>query len=408
MIWPYRLFLFFVELLVSLFRPFLNEKLQYFINNNGKIFKNSNSSASPIWIHASSGEIEYAIPVIEELTKLYPHIPLLVTHSSLSSRKSLDQLPVAMTGVIPLDSYFSVAKFLTQINPRAFLISRTELWPELTHQLHQRQIPSYLFSATFAPGSKKLNLFSRLLLSKTLVQLKKIFVVSSQDQENAEKLFSQLQVLPLGDTRYDRVATRLAQPSPLSLPDHKKILVLGSLWEEDEKKFLPILPELKNRGWKIIWTPHEIHPHSIPTLETQFQNLGLKSQLLSQKPKADLWENTDILVVDQMGLLAHLYRMARISFVGGSFRKQVHSVMEPLGAYSPVVVGPFYLNNREAIEFEKLGPVKVAQNSLDLLHQIELLDSTHDQMITLLKAEIFKRRGATSRFIHELQKDGLF
>jgi 3-deoxy-D-manno-octulosonic-acid transferase len=155
LIWVYRALMTLVQLLLKVLSPFLNKKLQYFYKNQGQIYKKSNNSLSPLWIHASSGEIEYAIPLIEELTKKYPQMPLLVTHSSLSSKKSLDHLKVDMTGVIPLDSYFSVSHFLSQVNPKALLISRTEVWPELIHQLHQRHIPSFLFSATFAPGSKK-------------------------------------------------------------------------------------------------------------------------------------------------------------------------------------------------------------------------------------------------------------
>ncbi|MFN9067276.1 MAG: glycosyltransferase N-terminal domain-containing protein, partial [Bdellovibrionales bacterium] len=206
----YRILMFLIQVALKLCQPFLNKKIMYFYQNQGKLFKNSNPDSSPLWIHATSGELEYAIPLIEELSKNFSHIPLLVTHSSLSSKNNLDQLPVAMTGVIPLDSYYDVSNFLNLVRPRALLISRTEIWPELIHQLHEREIPSFLFSATFAPGSKKMGLFSRLFISQALTQMNKVFVVSRDDKQNAEKLFSELKVEALGDTRYDRVADKLS------------------------------------------------------------------------------------------------------------------------------------------------------------------------------------------------------
>ena len=53
-------------------------------------------------------------------------------------------------------------------------------------------------------------------------------------------------------------------------------------------------------------------------------------------PKADL-SAVDVLVVDSVGLLAKLYGLADIAFVGGSFRGSVHNVMEPAAMAKPIV-----------------------------------------------------------------------
>ena len=44
---------------------------------------------------------------------------------------------------------------------------------------------------------------------------------------------------------------------------------------------------------------------------------------------------TDVLIIDKMGLLAKLYGLADIAFVGGSFRGSVHNVMEPAALGRP-------------------------------------------------------------------------
>ena len=56
----------------------------------------------------------------------------------------------------------------------------------------------------------------------------------------------------------------------------------------------------------------------------------------------------DVLVVDKVGLLAKLYGVADITFVGGSFRGRVHNVMEPAAMGKPVVFGPTVQNAHEA------------------------------------------------------------
>jgi 3-deoxy-D-manno-octulosonic-acid transferase len=64
--------------------------------------------------------------------------------------------------------------------------------------------------------------------------------------------------------------------------------------------------------------------------------------------------NSSALIFDQKGWLAELYQLAQVALIGGSFKEQVHSVMEALGCGLPVLVGPCYKNNREAIEFTAL------------------------------------------------------
>src|SRR5690606_3292113 len=76
---------------------------------------------------------------------------------------------------------------------------------------------------------------------------------------------------------------------------------------------------------------------------------GLKYALYSSATK---WQDEDVLLIDQVGILAEIYTWGNLAFVGGSFRTQVHSVMEPLAASLPVIVGPHHHNNREALTFK--------------------------------------------------------
>ncbi len=61
------------------------------------------------------------------------------------------------------------------------------------------------------------------------------------------------------------------------------------------------------------------------------------------------------MIIDQVGILADLYAWADWAFVGGSFKKQVHSVMEPLAQGCKTFFGPYYGNNREAIIFANIN-----------------------------------------------------
>ena len=57
---------------------------------------------------------------------------------------------------------------------------------------------------------------------------------------------------------------------------------------------------------------------------------------------------TDVIVIDTIGLLAQLYRLGDVAFVGGSFHGSVHNVMEPAAMAKPILFGPTIHNAYEA------------------------------------------------------------
>jgi 3-deoxy-D-manno-octulosonic-acid transferase len=112
------------------------------------------------------------------------------------------------------------------------------------------------------------------------------------------------------------------------------------------------------------------------------------------------------LIVDRYGFLFHLYQWADLAFVGGSFKSKVHSVMEPLSYFKPVCVGPFYQNNREAIEFSQIplssNPISIVQSIqntqelTDLLELFSKMSSAEQEKIrNLLQEQMISRQGAT-------------
>ena len=59
--------------------------------------------------------------------------------------------------------------------------------------------------------------------------------------------------------------------------------------------------------------------------------------------------------MDKVGLLAELYLVGKIVFVGGSFRARVHNVLEPAAYALPILTGPFIENSGEAMEMAAKG-----------------------------------------------------
>lgn len=409
-------------ILLQLARPFLRGKIREMIEDKNAGFykidksltENALSKKRPLWIHAASGEIEYARPLIREFKEKHPDIPILVTYSSPSAKKILESLHgVDVWAALPWDFEFMIRQFIKKWNPRALLFARTDVWPVTASTAKKQEIPIALFSATFADNSSRLEGVSRYLTSYTLNALAEIHCVSELDTRNLEPLQLKVPCFVTGDTRFDQVFHRLAHPKKLKselIPSTEDLVfIAGSTWPEDETHITKALKPLQDLGVKVIIAPHETTASHLDVLEKNISSLGLHSVRYSQTSH---WHLGEVLIIDQVGLLAELYTWADIAFIGGSFKKQVHSVMEALAAGLPVMVGPFHQNNREALYYQKKNYssgmiVQVINSSDDFVVLIQRMKKAQSQIVQIKKEirdEVGKNRQSTQRVLISLEK----
>ena len=406
--------------ILQILRPLLGKKArQMVVDKNAHFFEVKNKTADwiathhPFWIHAASGEIEYARPVIRELKKRFPEIPIIVTFSSPSAKKIIKSLDeVDGWGALPWDFESDCRAFIEKWNPRCWLIARTDVWPVMASICHEKNIPSLLFSATFAQNSSRLRGASAKITTWALSQLSEISCVSKDDVEQLHRLALRIPVHIHGDTRFDQVFHRLQNPKPLKSelrpPQGTAVLVAGSTWPEDEEVLLPAFAALKSKC-KMILAPHEIHEDHMKTLESDLKRQGLTSCKYSS---ATRWNQEDVLIIDQIGILAELYTWGSFSFVGGSFKKQVHSVMEPLAAGLPVLVGPYHQNNREALVFKAkqiagIPMVTEVHDSEDLAAKISVLIVKHTAFHTEILSELSQHTDSSRNVVEWCAKTSI-
>jgi 3-deoxy-D-manno-octulosonic-acid transferase len=380
----------------------------------------------PVWIHASSGEFEYAKSLIRELKEREPNIPILVTYFSPSHFKNIANTKgVDWHEPLPLDTQAATQSFIQLWKPKILLIARTDLWPELLFQCRRAQVPSMLFSATFSEKKMK-SFFSRQLLRLLIPLLDEVHVVTQEDQDQLSQItqHNNNKHYVTGDTRYDQVHFRLAHPNALKLElkpaAGESVLIAGSTWQEDEDVLIASLgPFVESGQLRLMIAPHEPTNRHLANLELRLSALGLQSLRYSQ---ASQWIPNAVLLIDELGILADLYSWGHLAFVGGSFRNSVHSVMEPLGSGSLTFVGPRHHNNREAIEFKKIPAVDISKELADVdgLKMVEVIESTeqwtqklkiwlsipesHALISKQIAREVLQKGGASKRIVAHLSQ----
>lgn len=367
--------------------------------------------SSPIWLHAASGEIEYAKPVLRALKQKFPEHPILLTYFSPSAKKLIMETGIADHIMpLPFDQRHQVIKFLNFYKPKVLLISRTDLWPTFIDECKKRNIFTLLFSATISSQKKS---FMQLVWSYlSFRKLTDIYVVSKTDQENLYDLADAEKISVVGDTRIDQVIYRLQHPR-LSLNerpifDQRPLFVAGSTWPEDESKLIPALAKLKDRGLISIIASHEVDEARLNMIETLVKRNNLKSIRFQN---ISSWQGEDIILLDQVGILADIYAWGIAAFVGGSFREKVHSVLEPLVHGKAVIVGPYHQNNREAIEFQQykndqnIQFVTCCLSSDDIERTLRQILAAQPQILKVqIQAEVKSRQLATLKVLSWCQE----
>lgn len=410
MIFVYRLVTYFLYLLAQFLpRSIWNEKIKASLDLRDSAGENFPQTTDPvILIHAASGEIEYAKSVIREIRAQLPQCKIVLTYSSPSIKKLLKLIENDLwyhSGA-PWDIPHQVQKYLQKVRPQLVLIARTDIWIEFNYQLKTKNIPNLLFAATFAANSSRLKFPSVYFTKFALNQLAEIHCVSEIDQKAINNLTS-TPIMVNGDTRYDQVIYRLNQYTPLKFPivfnNNHPVFIMGSTWPEDEAQLIPVISELSNH-YNFILVPHEVTPTHIQLIKAHLNKNALSDfQIYSESQSID----KKIILIDQVGILADLYRYAQISFIGGSFKKQVHSVMESIAAGKLTLVGPHFKNNREAIEFQnhftqcQKPIVQCCQTSEQIINTLRNYQSSDFQEIEInIKKILLSKCGSTTTVIN--------
>ncbi|MBC7458330.1 MAG: hypothetical protein H7235_08640 [Bdellovibrionaceae bacterium] len=363
MIYIYRFIYFCLKTLVQILKPLFSTKTKKWKNLRSNQDYLDFEQKNAIWFHASSGEIEYCKSVITEFRKVSPNTPIILSYSSPAAEKLLFNIRTQVDLVFPLpwDSPSDLARAIEHLKPIMVVFSRTDFWPELIHQLNFYKIKMAAISMF-----PQLNFLSGLTYQWLIKEFSLITTVNLEKSTQLTNLLSR-EVLTFADTRFDQVFNRLQSPSRVqfSTDSHtKNKIIFASTWPEDESYILACLPEILKLNYQIIICPHEVnHADSLFDQLKKYKTTRLSMVADTQNIPYDF----EILLVDKVGFLADIYRYTDIAFVGGSFRKKIHSVMEPLCSKNVVFFGPHFNNNPEAVETEKIGLTFKVRNSQEII-----------------------------------------
>ena len=332
-----------------------NEKARLWVRGRKGIFteleRAFSSKTNPMWIHcASLGEYEQAKPLIEKIKQEQPETKILTTFFSPSGYTQAVKKPLAdYNFYLPLDLPRNARKFLDIVQPTAAIFVKYEFWYNFMQQLHRRSIPFYYISAIFRENQHFFKPCGR-WFAKQLQQASHFFVQTEKSKELLDSIDIK-QVTVCGDTRFDRVKAIADRVQPFDFMEtfrqDKKIIVAGSTWGPDEQLLAQLLQSFPE--YKLVVAPHEIS--RTPEVKQTFA--AYKTALYSSKEESDL-ADTQVLIIDTIGILNRLYQYSAVSYVGGAFKTGLHNILEAAVYGKPIFFGPQYDHFNEAINLVTL------------------------------------------------------
>ena len=369
------------------------------------------------WFHFTSvGEFEQAKPLIEAI---YGETRIVLTFFSPSVAPNAQSYPYADAAVyLPLDTPRNAERIIRLIEPALIVFSKFDIWPNLVWKASKYKIPIIVVAGTLHAESKRLSTFAKPFFRSVHQHIQVHCAISESDAARFRELCSPAhEIVVAGDTRYEQVyrRARAVESDTEFFHGHQSlkrpILIAGSTYTEDEKVLLPAYQLLRQNLPEdfphLILVPHEPTPERIKEIRGHLDREKLMSRCFSElEPEVDL-STVDVLIVDKVGLLAKLYGMADIAFVGGSFRGSVHNVMEPAAMAKPVLFGPTIQNAYEASLLVESGGAKLVHTAPELADAITAWLKDTDASVTAgrIGQELIEENlGAVERTLAHLRK----
>jgi 3-deoxy-D-manno-octulosonic-acid transferase len=426
----YNIFLWLYKVGAQLISPW-NHKAKLWLAGRKNIFAKIRSEFSAgnnevVWMHAASlGEFEQGTPVLEKIRLLYPHSKIVVSFFSPSGYEIIKNYAGAdYITYLPADSKANANKFIELINPKLVLWIKYEYWYYYLEALKKKQIPLLLISAVFYPDYIFLKWYGS-LHKKMMHNFTHLFLQTEESKKLIAEICITENVTVSSDTRFDRV-TEIAE-NVGSFPVIEKfcgknipVIVAGSTWEEDEEE----LDHYANAHAEIkfIIAPHEINEERLKEVESLFRRSIRYSELEKymtdgRGPMTDLVSSnsqrsaTNVLIIDNIGMLSRLYKYATITYVGGGFGDDgIHNVLEAAVYGKPVLYGPVIEKYVEAIELADCGGGIVVDSALEVESVLDRLLTNPEEYYHACEASknyVYARRGATEKIIQFIQANRL-
>jgi 3-deoxy-D-manno-octulosonic-acid transferase len=384
-----------------------------------------------IWIHAVSvGEVLAACPLAKQLKQRYcEHRLVISTTTATGQELARDRMQFAdAVFYFPLDWRGPVRRALNTVRPAAVIIVETEIWPNFLREcrrlgvpvifvngrLSERSFRGFHRAITFSGGALG-GFLKRILNDATLFLMQ-----GDEDASRLLKLGADAERISVaGNLKYDlddpkesTLSKWLAEELPR---DHRQpVVVAGSLVANEEIHILQAFAQVERQFPRalLILAPRkpDRFDEAARIISASNREVVRRSKItLNGTGSTTLSAPGSVLLLDTVGELASIYRLADAVFVGGSLVPSGgHNILEPAAFSKAPIYGPSMNNFREmAAKFLNANAAIQVNTSEELgAAWVGLLkdDMRAMRMGAAARDLVDRNRGATARVLAQIEQ----
>jgi 3-deoxy-D-manno-octulosonic-acid transferase len=312
-----------------------------------------------IWIHAVSvGEALTARSLIGDLRERYPTLRIFLSTTTLTGQQ------IARTRLQDVDAVFFfpfdlppfVNRTLRLVRPRLFVMMETEIWPNLLRACRRDGVKTILVNGRISSRSYPRYRLARGFFRRVLADVDRFCM---QSDESARRIIDigaePARVTVTGSLKFESLESPAAAAGRgagrvlrfFRIPPARPVFMAASTMKGEEAMVLATFAALRRAHPTALLIIAPRRPERFGEAEALARAEGLRVQRRTHLA-IDAEPRADVIVLDTIGELAHLFQVATVVFVGGSLTDNGgHNILEPAVHGKPIVIGPHVQNFAE-------------------------------------------------------------
>ena len=319
-----------------------------------------------VWVHgASVGELLAVGPLVERIRS--KDFAVLCTSGTVSSAQVAEQRfpKTVIHQFVPIDAPRFVERFFDHWKPDLALFVESDLWPNLIITAKERNIPLILVNGRVSERS-----FNRWrIVPSTIGSLLRRFDLCLAQSAGHAARYRDLgapRITTTGNLKLDvpePPADAAALAALRAAVGDRPTIAAASTHAGEESALIEAHRRLRNTFPRLLTIIVPRHPDRGPGIVEIANAAGLSTTLRSRDAQPD--RDDDIYVVDTMGELGLVYRVAPIVFVGGSLAS--HGGQNPI---EPIKLGAAILHGPHVWNFGEIYAALDAAHGADLVADV--------------------------------------
>ena len=373
----YPVFLFFV-----FFLSIFNKKIRVGLAGRfesihilNKYFNQDNIKSNIYWFHCSSyGEYLQVEQIINGLKKKENNCIILLSFFSPSGFVNCKNDNVDCKIYLPFDFLWTIKKAIKIVSPNAIILANNDIW------------------YNFLNVSQSMNI--------------KTYLIGAESKRFYKNKFSEIPIT--GNPRFDQVIQRSKKQherGKIDISKREDILLMASMHKEDRNMILAqLIKYLKNTNIQVYWISHEPNSQENNYLSNIFNRNSLSTEVIDSIQSIGQIDSR-IVIINAVGVLADLYWITKVAYVGGGFSSGVHNLMEPAVAGVPMIFGPRYKKFKEAVEIVSQNAGRSISKSIDFNKFLDFYFNSEENLTHSSKSArniILNHSGASVKILNHL------